>query len=662
MSAKRIVLNYALAASLLAASATVAADTADYDVVRVSDFGFDEEDSTQFLQSAIDSGARIVVVDARRWVTLPLRGRSNQGLIFEEGAVIEAKRGAFESLGATLLSYVAASNVAIHGKGTLRMWRDDYDKPPYSRSEWRHGISLRGCHGVIVEDIHIVETGGDGIYIGTAGQGAAGEPCRNVIIRGVVCNANYRQGISVISAEGLLIEGCVLSNTKGTPPEAGIDFEPNFPNDRLVDCVMRECIVTNNVGSGCEVVVCASDATTRPLSIQLDGCIFEGNLVGFKYLEGNKDFLKPCETGELSIRSCGFSKTRGNAVWIRRKPFSHGRIVLDDCRIDNCCTESLDAPDVVAFATGHAQYPPDILSFRNVYIHQRAEKDWLSPSYIEEYAGEPTHIEGEVMVTDATGTSSKYVLDEEWRRSRYPRRSDFFDSGLEKPVFDPNGAMVVDCCPGKSVKLSEMPVRAGGRYVFYASEPGQVAFSGAQKRMASRLPASGKFLRVLELDVEAEIARVEMPASFSSKQFAVEVPKAGFYRLVADAAQGNGFCISMSSVPIAVDVREKAQHFVDAQGSLWAWLPENRRMRIEGIGEGLENFASDIFNPSGEKTESKPSNFDSLRFTTSADAESGLWRIDISQPSHGVIEDCNLGLSGVVGFYFLTPEKYWKTK
>ena len=44
------------------------------EVVKASDFGFDAEDSTRFLQAALDSGARKVVVDKMPspWVTQPL--------------------------------------------------------------------------------------------------------------------------------------------------------------------------------------------------------------------------------------------------------------------------------------------------------------------------------------------------------------------------------------------------------------------------------------------------------------------------------------------------------------------------------------------------------------------------------------------------------------
>ena len=81
--------NLAVVATLAVASSLAK------DVVRVSEFGFDAEDSTRFMQAAIDSGAKKVVVDARRWIVLPLRGRSNQEIFFEDGAVVEAKKGAY---------------------------------------------------------------------------------------------------------------------------------------------------------------------------------------------------------------------------------------------------------------------------------------------------------------------------------------------------------------------------------------------------------------------------------------------------------------------------------------------------------------------------------------------------------------------------------------
>ena len=69
-------------------------------VVKVSAFGYDAEDSTRFIQAALDSGARRVVFDRQQgpWITLPVVARSNQEIVFEDGVELQAKKGAFKGI------------------------------------------------------------------------------------------------------------------------------------------------------------------------------------------------------------------------------------------------------------------------------------------------------------------------------------------------------------------------------------------------------------------------------------------------------------------------------------------------------------------------------------------------------------------------------------
>lgn len=168
---------------------------------RASWWGFDAEDSTSHLQQAIASGVPRLIIDKMPspWVVTPLRGVSNQTLVFEPGAEIRAKRGEYRSKGACLLTFEAKRNVTLEGPGTLRMWHADYMTPAYEKSEWRHALSFLSCSNAVVRGLHIVDSGGDGIYLGVRGS-----PFRNVdvVIRDVVCRDNHRQGISVISAAG----------------------------------------------------------------------------------------------------------------------------------------------------------------------------------------------------------------------------------------------------------------------------------------------------------------------------------------------------------------------------------------------------------------------------------------------------------------------------
>ena len=188
-------------------------------VAQASWWGFDPAESTAALQAAINSTAKKVVVEKMPspWILDKLRLADDQELFFEPGVEVLAKKGGFHGTSDSLFSAAGKKNIRLIGPGAvLRMRRADYDnKADYKHAEWRHVINLHGCTGVTIEGLTLAESGGDGIYLGA---GPGGKPCKDVIIRDVVCDRNYRQGISVISAENLLIERCTLKDTAGTPP------------------------------------------------------------------------------------------------------------------------------------------------------------------------------------------------------------------------------------------------------------------------------------------------------------------------------------------------------------------------------------------------------------------------------------------------------------
>ena len=239
-------------AILAALCAAIPAWGAEESVV-ASRFGYDPQDATEALQSAIDSGAKRVVIDRQDspWILRPIRLRGNLELILEEGVELLAKKGEFRELGDVFFVARNAENLKICGEGkgaTLRMRKTDYWQEPYQKSEWRHGLSFLSCENVLVENLQIAETGGDGIYLGVSSSESG--PCKNVTIRNVDCKGNNRQGISVISVDGLTIEDCVLRETVGTAPEAGIDFEPNRSDEQITNVVMRRVKSLNNAGDG----------------------------------------------------------------------------------------------------------------------------------------------------------------------------------------------------------------------------------------------------------------------------------------------------------------------------------------------------------------------------------------------------------------------------
>ncbi|MCX6993425.1 MAG: right-handed parallel beta-helix repeat-containing protein [Kiritimatiellaeota bacterium] len=275
-------------------------------VVKASWFGYKAAEATEALQAAINSGAKKVVIDnAGEWIVEPIMLASDQAIEIEQGVVITAKRGAFKGTSDSLFNLIGISNVVIDGNGALlRMWKSDYFSPEYKKGEWRTGITIASGSNITVDGITIKDSGGDGIYLGNAG--GAQPYCKDIVIRNVVCDGNARQGISVISAENLLIENCTLINTLGTPPEAGIDFEPNFPHERLANIVVRNCVAENNKGGGYIVYFDNFNETTTNVSITYDNCSAKNNAFGgfmYNFWQGFEDFPGRTKIRMLNCRA-----------------------------------------------------------------------------------------------------------------------------------------------------------------------------------------------------------------------------------------------------------------------------------------------------------------------------------------------------------------------
>lgn len=134
------------------------------------------------------------------------------------------------------------SNIRIIGGGRLQGERTTHTG---TTGEWGMGIMMKKSTNIKIEDIRIDDFWGDGIYVGGDGYG---NQSKNICIRKVHADNNRRQGISVVNIDGLLVDGCTLSNTNGTAPQTGIDFEPNNNGEMLKNIVVRGTKIINNAG------------------------------------------------------------------------------------------------------------------------------------------------------------------------------------------------------------------------------------------------------------------------------------------------------------------------------------------------------------------------------------------------------------------------------
>jgi hypothetical protein len=306
-----------------------------------SSFGWNATNATKCLQAAFDSGAAKVVIDRQDgdWIVEPVFLHSNQEVVIADGVIVRALKGAFKNPNDCLFTARGVTNVVLRGElsadatkrvppggesggpgivraatdatsaslPTLRMERDAYtDRSAYRFSEWRHTLSLIDSANVRVSDLAFRFSGGDGIYVG---RGSA-----DIDIRRVECSDHYRQGISVISARNLTIADSRFINTKGTPPECGIDFEPNRPDETLSNCLVENCEFDGNASHGIIFHLLQFDETTEPVSATVRNCRARGNAAnGIMVRVGANGKRKPVR-GAISIEDCQFAGNKGRAL------------------------------------------------------------------------------------------------------------------------------------------------------------------------------------------------------------------------------------------------------------------------------------------------------------------------------------------------------------
>ena len=300
------------------------------DEAKASWWGFDKGDATKAFQDAVNSKVKRLIIDntGSEWIISPIFLIDNQEIIFEKGVTVKAKKNSFKAKGDSLFSIEGKKNILLKGEGnvTLEMNKKDYqNKTLYSHSEWRNILNLKSCENIKIHNLTLKSSGGDGIYVGAIKNHPLSY-CRDIIIDNVICDDNHRQGISVISAENLLIRNCILKNTSGTEPQAGIDFEPNnrTPSNRLVNCVMENCLIEGNSGPGIEIRS-PLDLSAPPHSLTFRNCEIKNNIVTVKSV--TKGGKSP-PGGYFHFINCKVKNENSMAMYVR---LGHdgGKLILD---------------------------------------------------------------------------------------------------------------------------------------------------------------------------------------------------------------------------------------------------------------------------------------------------------------------------------------------
>lgn len=176
-----------------------------------------------------DKGTYNVAIRKNRKLSL----RSNQSLIFEEGAIL--KRINENEYTTSLLYLDGVDNIRIVGGE----FYGDQETNASHTAGGSHGLFIENSSNIIVENAYIHNVHTDCCYISRS---------ENMTISNCRFSHSGRGGVCVISGKDITISDCIQDHSELFAPKFGYGIEPNYPNDRHDNIVFRNCVASDNEG------------------------------------------------------------------------------------------------------------------------------------------------------------------------------------------------------------------------------------------------------------------------------------------------------------------------------------------------------------------------------------------------------------------------------
>jgi hypothetical protein len=211
----------------------------------------------------------------------PVKLKSNMTLKLAAGAVLKAM--ANNERNYSIIDIGGADNVTVTG-GTL-----EGERSQHQGKAGEGGMGLRivkGSKHIIVSGVTAKEMWGDGFYVKDAAD---------VKFCAVTAIHNRRQGLSIVDANGVLITHSRFMETRGTPPSAGIDLEPDRPDQKIKNVSILASEFVNNDGGGIKLhgkkgaivnveIKGNRFRHNRPISLKGDYAALASNICGNRYV------------------------------------------------------------------------------------------------------------------------------------------------------------------------------------------------------------------------------------------------------------------------------------------------------------------------------------------------------------------------------------------
>lgn len=573
---------------------------------RLSWWGF-KEDATELLQNAIDSKISKLIIDniGKPWVTDTIELRSDLEIVFEEGAAVEAKPDAFHSRTACHFVGNNVCNVIIRGEGRggiIRMRKRDYqDAKRYVPSEYRHCVAFSGGRNIRVENMKLASSGGDGFIIRAYGQIAA----ENIVARKLHCDDNHRQGISVICGRNILIEDCILSNTDGAPPMAGIDIESNHEFEPASNIVVRNCRMINNTGLGLGVSITRMNTDIAgPVGVLVENCEMTDNFRGCVAVgvraRWPRDNVRM--DGNVIFKNLKFINLKHKNR--RRHPIN---IEIDNYDTLNISFDNIEVTRgpvanpaiLIANCTPDGKVPGTKISFRNMKYND-VPADKIFSIYDHSFTGDPDWIKG---------------LD--YQPEKYRKIT----------AFKGNAPVPAKFSGVRKYKDLFAVFRPDFWAYGNAGTQGEVTFEFRSMGYRSRKTT----ITMITPSCKKQIIGTMDPGEI--RTFRIDFKESGYHKFEMRGFY-ELFALKSSTVPAGLYIAEHGTHFLQSTGNIFFTVPENSAdFAVRAWGRSNILWCGvELFAPDGKKVWDTVTNH--AQFTPSAALQktSGVWKLHLKHP------------------------------
>ena len=276
-----------------------------YDLTKSLPKGYDKTgktDYTNFLQKGINNSKNIVFPDFP--VLINKKGldlKSNTNVYFKKNSQLVLKPT--DTTNYEMLRMHQVENVNLYFPNL----KGDYDKHLGTKGECGHGIEFKKAENCSVYYAYLTNMWGDGMAVDDYTLDWVNfTTTKNLKIISPYIDAVRRNGISVLSVEGLYIKNLYVSNSYGTNPQSAIVIEPNGNYNTIRNIKIDNIISYNNYVSALIVSLHAYyGKNPRQVEIEVNNPVdyggMRGNLLILSPDKDKKDY-KPI-TGHVKINN-----------------------------------------------------------------------------------------------------------------------------------------------------------------------------------------------------------------------------------------------------------------------------------------------------------------------------------------------------------------------